>query len=90
MKRQHARRASNLVVERDQAVVAIPLVENGREVVEYAVDPVEAATDQLPESIQDAISLAGAWSDLDWDDTVEALERIRHESRPTPPITSLP
>lgn len=31
-------------------------------------------------------SLAGAWRDLAWDDEVEALDRIRHASRPTPPI----
>lgn len=29
---------------------------------------------------------AGIWSDLDWDETEQALDRIRHESRPTPPI----
>jgi hypothetical protein len=36
--------------------------------------------------VQDALSLAGAWSHLDWDDMVEMLDRIRHESKPTPPI----
>jgi hypothetical protein len=36
--------------------------------------------------VQDALSLAGAWSHLDWDDMVDALDRIRHESKPTPPI----
>jgi hypothetical protein len=40
----------------------------------------------LPESVQQALNLAGAWSDLDWDETVEVLDRIRHESVPTPPI----
>ena len=34
----------------------------------------------------EALALAGAWADLDWDDAVAALDRIRHESEPTPPI----
>jgi hypothetical protein len=28
----------------------------------------------------------GAWSDMDFDETLDALDRIRHESKPTPPI----
>ena len=78
-----------LVVERDQRVVAIPLIQDGREVVRYAVDdetPEPEADAPMPESVCIALSLAGAWNDLDWDETVEALDRIRHESLPTPPI----
>jgi uncharacterized protein (DUF433 family) len=37
-------------------------------------------------SVAEALSLIGAWSDLDWDETIAALDRIRHESKPTPPI----
>jgi hypothetical protein len=33
--------------------------------------------------------LSGAWADLDWNDMVDELERIRHESKPTPPIDEL-
>jgi len=78
-----------LVVERDQPVVAIPLTENGREVVQYTVETDTDTPATLPDSVRDALSLAGAWGDLDWDDTVEALDRIRHASRPTPPIESI-
>jgi hypothetical protein len=42
-----------------------------------------------PDVIADARSLAGAWSDLDWDETIAALDRIRHESKPTPPIDEI-
>jgi hypothetical protein len=35
------------------------------------------------------ISLAGVWSDLDWAEAEAALDRIRHESAPTPPIDSI-
>ena len=38
-------------------------------------------------SIQKVLDLAGAWSDLDWDDVERELYRIRHESKPTPPIS---
>jgi hypothetical protein len=31
-------------------------------------------------------SLAGAWSDLAWNDEVEAFERMRHATPPTSPI----
>lgn len=83
------RPASELVVERGQRVVAIPLIQDGREVVRYAVEDEThepAANTPMPESVRIALSLAGAWDDLDWDETVEALDRIRHESHPTPPI----
>jgi len=86
MRRSDPERISCLVVERDQAVVAIPLIENGREVVSYAAETESITPTSLPDSVQDALNLAGVWSDLDWDETVEALECIRHESQPTPPI----
>lgn len=31
-------------------------------------------------------SLAGAWRDLAWDDEVEAFDRMRHATEPTPPL----
>jgi hypothetical protein len=30
--------------------------------------------------------LAGAWADLGWEEALDELDRIRHESQPTPPI----
>ncbi len=75
-----------LMVERGQPVVATPLIEDGREMVSYAVETGIAAPTDLTDSMRDALSLASAWSDLDWDEAVEALDRIRHESQPTPPV----
>lgn len=89
MRTPHSEPAASLVVERDQPVVATPLIEDGREVVHYAVETDTDTPDTLPDSVRDALSLAGAWGDLDWDDTVERLDRIRHASRPTPPIASM-
>ncbi|HEV2109338.1 MAG TPA: hypothetical protein VGR16_13845 [Thermomicrobiales bacterium] len=68
------------MVERGQPVVAIPLIEDGREVVHYTVETGIDAVATVPDSVQDALDLAGAWSDLDWDETVDALDRIRHQS----------
>ncbi|MBI3979299.1 MAG: hypothetical protein HY331_14040 [Chloroflexi bacterium] len=75
------------LVRRDQPLIGIPLKENGEEVVEYFTD--EAGLDDVStsDSIKRALSLAGAWEDLgDWNDVLDELDRIRHESKPTPPI----
>jgi hypothetical protein len=49
----------------------------------------EAADAALPESTtQKALNVIGAWSDLNWDEMIESLDRIRHESKPTPPSES--
>lgn len=34
-------------------------------------------------AVRQARALFGAWSDLDWEATVHALDAIRRESRPT-------
>ena len=78
MRKVHTQRTAILVVEHGQPVVAIPLIENGREVIHFAVETETTVGTTLPESVQDALSLAGAWSDLDWEETIEALDRIRH------------
>ncbi len=46
----------------------------------------EADAYVTPEDIARARATAGAWSDLDLDEMLDALDRIRHESVPTPPI----
>ena len=40
----------------------------------------------VEDTTQAALALAGAWSDLAWDELEQALDRIRHESPPTPPL----
>lgn len=34
----------------------------------------------------DALSVLGAWDDLDWDDMVVAFDRMRHENPPSLPV----
>ena len=81
--------AQNLTVRPDRPLIGIILVEDGEEVVRYFAEDTETATDAGVVDIAGAHSLAGAWADLDWEEAVEALDRIRHESEPTQPIESL-
>lgn len=59
---------------------------DGTIVVRYYTSLEDAAADITDEDVQRALALQGAWSDLDWDEMVAELDRIRHESQPTPPI----
>ncbi len=74
------------VIEADPPVVAIPLVESDREIVRFVMEDPEMSP--VPGSVQNALDRAGTWSGLDWNETIETLDRIRHDSRPTPPIES--
>jgi hypothetical protein len=72
----------------DRPIVGIIVEEDGQEVAHY-FSGVRAAREALEGNIQDALSLAGAWADMDWEETLDALDKIRHESQPTPPIEDL-
>jgi len=37
-------------------------------------------------AVRSALDLIGAWRDIPWDEMETELDRIRHESPPTPPI----
>ena len=39
------------------------------------------------EGIERALSVAGAWSDVDGDELIRNIYRARHESPPSPPIS---
>ncbi len=70
----------------DQPLIGVMTWEEGREVIRYFTDEEEAEAASTSESVKRALSLFGAWSDLDWDQAEAELDRIRHKSRPTPPI----
>ena len=76
----------SLLVQDNQPLIGIPLEEKGQEVVRYFTDEKAADAAVSPSITQAALSVIGAWSDLDWQEMVEALDRMRHESKPTPPI----
>jgi hypothetical protein len=70
----------------DQPLIGIPLEENGRKVVRYFTDDAEADKALAMRHRRDVRHLAGAWKDLNWEAAADELDRIRHESKPTPPI----
>src|SRR5947199_7989978 len=37
-------------------------------------------------AIKEALSLAGAWGERNWNEVEAELDRIRHSSKPTPPF----
>jgi hypothetical protein len=41
---------------------------------------------RLDRATLDALSVLGAWDELDWDETEAALYEIRHRNPPAPPI----
>ena len=70
-----------------QPLIAIPIEENGEEVIYYFNSYKEAdAFTKKHDSIQKALDAAGSWSDIDFDDMLDELDRIRHKSKPTPPF----
>lgn len=83
---RNRRKDQSLVVSNDQPLIAIPIDENGHEVVYYFTDDEAADKAVAKRRPQDGRHLAGVWKDLDWEEFADELERIRHESKPTPPI----
>ncbi|MGN6754890.1 MAG: hypothetical protein ACTHMJ_00730 [Thermomicrobiales bacterium] len=68
----HPTGSPHLILDEHQPLVAVPLVEAGQEVVHYFPDDEAPVSDQ---DVAEAIALAGAWSDLDWDDLERELSR---------------
>jgi hypothetical protein len=75
-----------MTARQDQPLIGVVVQQNGEEVVRYFADEAAADAALADDVVQDALALAGAWSDLDFAEMLDALERIRHESTPTPPI----
>jgi len=73
----------------NQPLIGIPFEENGKEVVQYFSEEAQADKAVSEDATQVALRLAGAWGDLNWEDMEQALDRIRHESKPTAPIDDL-
>ena len=71
-----------------QPLIGIPFGDGPDETVRYFTSEEEAdrAVARDESGIERALSAIGAWSDLDFDDMLDALDRIRHQSKPTPPI----
>ncbi len=59
----------------------------------YAEQLVEQEEQHLPPSsqqkhasVEEVLALAGAWGERNWEEVEQELDRIRHESTPTPPL----
>jgi hypothetical protein len=86
---QQPSRAPGLSVRADRPHIGIVRFEGGQEVTHYFADEADADAAVAAQTVADARALAGAWSDLDWEEMVEELDRIRHANPPTPPIEDL-
>lgn len=76
-----------MTVRTDQGLIGVIRQRKGQEVVEYFVDERETDQASVQARRQRALSLLGAWGHLDSsDDFLDELDRIRHQSMPTPPI----
>jgi hypothetical protein len=71
-----------LTVRRGQPLLAVPWLEIGEAVTRYYNDEREMRRDLAASGLRSALELAGVWSDLDWEETHRALDRIRHQSAP--------
>jgi len=73
------------MVPADRALIGLIFEQDGRDVTHYFAD--DAAADAaVGGAAKEALGLVGAWSDLGWEDIEPALDRMRHESPPSPPL----
>ena len=73
-------------VRRDQPLIGIPVRLGDEDLIQYFTDEEDAQAATTPASVRRALAVLGSWSDIDSDDALDQLDRIRHESEPTPPI----
>ena len=86
-----SRLSHELTTRASQPLIGVPTTEGSDEVVRYFTSEEDAdralARDQG--GVNRVLSLIGAWEHLDAEDgpdMLDELDRIRHESRPTPPL----
>ena len=89
MAQQRFKPVPYLVVEEGTSLVAIPIDVDGRKPICYIPEQNAVDESELPEAVRDALNLAGAWSDLDWEEVQAALERIRQDSKPLAPVLTV-
>lgn len=87
MQERQRRQEASLVVGGDQPLIGVVVFEDGRETVHYFCTEEDAEQAISSTATQDALALAGAWSDLDWGEMEAGLDRIRHQTPPSPPIS---
>jgi hypothetical protein len=83
---QHIQEFTSVQADPGQPLIGVMTEVQGREVVRYFTQEQDADRVLVEDTTQAALALAGAWNDLAWDELAQALDRIRHESQPTPPL----
>ena len=63
------------MTQRHQPLIGVIFERDGEEVVRYFSDEQDTDTALPDDTTQDALALAGSWSDLDWNDMEESLFR---------------
>ena len=86
MTERHEPSPASLTVREDQGLVGIVVAENGRQTTRFFADEDEADDALADAGTRAALRAIGAWADLDWDEAVEELDRIRHAGAPSPPL----
>jgi hypothetical protein len=84
---QQVQELTSVQADPGQPLIGVMTEEQGREVVRYFTKEADADRLLVEDTTQAALALAGVWSDLAWDELEQALDRIRHESQPTPPFS---
>jgi hypothetical protein len=84
---QQVQEFTSVQADPDQPLIGVMAEEEGRDVVRYFTTEQDADRVLVEDTTQAALALAGVWSDLAWDELARALDRIRHESQPTPPLS---
>jgi hypothetical protein len=85
MTNSESKHVSSLFIRPDQPLIGVLIEEGGEELVQYFSE--DEAYSELADNTRIALQLAGAWGDLDWQDMEQELERIRHETPPSPPLS---
>ena len=81
-KHQSPDTAKGFFVPKGQPLIVIP-VDGG---TLYFTSHEDADAYVNEERTLKALAVAGAWSDMDWEEMERELWRIRHESPPSPPL----
>jgi hypothetical protein len=68
---------ARLIEERTEPIEPIP---------ESSQSSLRPGEEHLPKRVRDALMAIGSARDLQGDDEFDALDRIRHESKPSPPM----
>ncbi len=70
----------------DEPLIGVVVGDAGNQVVFYFAH--EQEIDELPVAAEPraAQELAGAWSDLNWEEMERELDRIRHDNPPSAPL----